>query len=341
MMHKVFFLGASLLAILATGAEAEAREQIRVVGSSTVYPFITSAAEQFGQAGDFKTPIVEAMGTGGGIKLFCDGIGTHKVDMANASRKMTDSERQQCEQHGVHEIIEIPIGFDGIILVNQKGSVLLDLSKKDIFLALARELPNAKGELAANTYRSWKEINPALPDMPIEVYGPPPTSGTRDAFVELVMEKGCAQVAAFTKLFPDEKIRKKMCHLIREDGRYIESGEDDNIIVQKLTSNASALGILGYSYYEENTGKVQAARIDGVLPGFDTIETGAYKVSRSLYVYVKKQHLSLVPGIAEFAREIISEHASGPDGYMTSIGLLPLSAEQRQQLRERVRADCK
>jgi len=319
-------------------ASAGSREQIRVVGSSTVYPFVTAAAEQFGQAGEFKTPIVEAMGTGGGIKLFCEGIGLDKVDMANASRKMTDSEREQCKKNGVTEIIELPIGYDGITLVNQKGSYDLNLSKKAIFLALARELPDGSGKLKANFYKRWREIDPALPDIPIEVYGPPPTSGTRDAFVELVMEKGCAQIDAFTTLYPDEKVRKKMCHLIREDGRYIESGEDDNIIVQKLSSNKDALGILGYGYYEENIAKVQAAKIDGVLPGFDSIETGAYKVSRSLYVYIKRQHIPLVPGIAAFAREMVSEHANGAEGYMTAIGLLPISTDQRQGIRDLIRA---
>ncbi|MDX2113707.1 MAG: substrate-binding domain-containing protein [Alphaproteobacteria bacterium] len=338
-MSKCFYAAAMVVVLMIVGAssaDASSRQQIRVVGSSTVYPFVTSAAEQFGQAGEFRTPIVEAMGTGGGIKLFCEGIGTDKVDMANASRKMTDSERQQCQKNGVTDIVELPIGYDGIILVNQKGARLLDLSKEQIFRALARELPDAQGVLKPNHYQRWSEIDKTLPDVPIEVYGPPPTSGTRDAFVELVMEKGCAALPVFAKLFPDEKTRKKTCHLIREDGRYIESGEDDNIIVQKLTSNSGALGILGYGYYEENTSKVQAARINGVLPNFDSIEDGSYQVSRSLYVYIKSQHVGVVPGIAEFAREMISEHASGADGYMTAIGLLPLSTEQRSVARAAV-----
>ena len=317
-------------------AGAVERQQIRVVGSSTVYPFVTAAAEQFGQAGEFRTPIVEAMGTGGGIKLFCEGIGASKVDMANASRKMTDSEREQCRKNGVTEIVELPIGYDGIILVNQKGATLLNLSKEQIFRALARELPGADGALVPNPYQRWNEIDASLPAVEIEMYGPPPTSGTRDAFSELVMEKGCAEVKEFARLYPDDKVRKKMCHLMREDGRYIESGEDDNIIIQKLSTNAGALGILGYGYYEENAGKVQAAKINGVMPSYDTIEDGSYKVSRSLYVYIKREHIGLVPGIAEFAREMISEHASGSEGYMTAIGLLPLSPAQREQARAAV-----
>lgn len=332
-MHSktITVLTAFLLSVVAHPALA--RDQIRIVGSSTVYPFVTAAAEQFGQAGGFKTPIVESTGTGGGLKLFCEGVGDATPDIANASRPITDSEKELCAKNGVKDIAEIQIGYDGIVVANKKSAQQFTLSKKQLFTALARELPGKDGALAKNAYQTWKDVDASLPAQPIEVYGPPPTSGTRDAFVELVMEKGCAEFAEFAKAYPDEKERKKRCHLLREDGRYIDSGEDDNVIVQKLASNDKALGILGYSFYEENASKIQANAIDGVTPDFATIESGKYGVSRSLYVYVKKQHIGQVPGIAEFAKELTGESALGTDGYMVAKGLLPLKENDRKASR--------
>ncbi len=314
-----------------------AREQIRIVGSSTVYPFIASAAEQFGQ-GDFKTPIVESTGTGGGFKLFCDGLGEDKPDISNASRPIKDSEIEKCKQNGVLDVMEVSIGYDGIVLANKRQGKQYNLSKKQIFMALARELPDADGNMRVNPYVTWKEIAPHLPDRPIEVYGPPPTSGTRDAFVELVMEEGCEHFPAFAKHYPNKKERHKLCHLIREDGRYIDSGEDDNIIVQKLVSNENAFGILGYGFYEENSAKIQSNMIDGVLPSYESIESNAYGVSRSLFIYVKTQNIGKIPGIVEFLKEVVSEHAAGPEGYMTAKGLLPLNKTLRSSTRKKVRA---
>lgn len=227
-----------MLGICVAGTSpALAREQIRIVGSSTVYPFVTIAAEQFGQNGVFKTPIVESTGTGGGIKLFCEGIGERTPDISNASRPMMDSERALCAKNGVTDIVEVTLGYDGIVVANKKNAKLFDLTKKQLFLALARELPGPDGKAIKNPHQTWKDVDGSLPDQIIKVYGPPPTSGTRDAFVELVMEEGCEGVPAFAELYPDAKERKKYCHLIREDGRYVESGEDDNVIVQKLSSD--------------------------------------------------------------------------------------------------------
>lgn len=328
---------ASFFAAITVSAPVFAREQIRAVGSSTVYPFVTAAAEQFGQEGEFKTPIVESTGTGGGFKLFCEGLGEKTPDLSNASRKITDSEKELCAKSGVTDISEIPIGYDGIVFVSKKGNPPIALTKKQIFLALARELPGNDGKLTKNAYMTWKQVDASLPDIGIEVYGPPPTSGTRDAFVELVMEKGCEEIKEFAVVYPDEKQRKKACHIIREDGKYIDSGEDDNIIVQKVSSNPKAIGILGYSYYEENASKVGANTVEGVLPSYETIESGKYSVSRSLYVYVKKQHIGKIPGIAEFIRELTSEAAIGPEGYVTAKGLLPLKEDERKAMRERVK----
>lgn len=314
-----------------------ARDQLHLVGSSTVYPFTTTAAEQFGQAGKFKTPIVESTGTGGGFKLFCEGVGEDKADINDASRKITDSEKETCAKNGVTNVVEVPIGYDGIVLVNQKGASALDLSKKDIFMALARWLPDKNGKLVANTYQTWDQVNPKLPKAPITVYGPPPTSGTRDAFGELVMEKGCEAFPEFARDYPDEKERKKICHNIREDGKYIESGEDDNIIVQKLSADANAIGIFGYSYYDNNRSKVQASKIDGVSADFDNIESGKYGVSRGLYVYVKAQHIGQVPGLVEFLQELTSANSIGKNGYNITKGLLPLKETELKSTQDIVK----
>jgi phosphate transport system substrate-binding protein len=323
------------LALIATPAFA-ARNQIRVVGSSTVYPFTTTAAEHFGQAGKFKAPIVEATGTGGGFKLFCEGVGETKPDISNASRPMSESEKALCAKNGVTDIAEVPIGYDGIVIATKKGGAALDISRKQLFLALAKELPGKNGKMAPNPNKNWSDVDAALPNAPIAVYGPPPTSGTRDAFAELVLEKGCGQVAEFAKAYPDEKARKAACHAVREDGAYADSGEDDNVIIQKLVANESALGIFGYSYYDNNRAKIQAAKVEGVLPDYKSVESGKYTVSRSLYVYVKKQHIGVVPGIVEFVRELTSEASIGEDGYNSAKGLLPLSPKDRDSLKASV-----
>lgn len=324
---------AAILSLWVVASPALAREQIRVVGSSTVYPFVTVAAEQFGQDGLFKTPIVESTGTGGGLKLFCEGVGVRTPDLSNASRQITESEIELCRKNGVTDIAEITLGYDGIVMAQKNNGKPLNFTRRQIFLALARELPGKDGALVTNPYKKWSDIDASLPDAPIQVYGPPPTSGTRDAFVELVMEKGCEQVSGFAAIYPDKKKRQKACHLIREDGAFIESGEDDNVIVQKLTANDKAMGVVGYSFFEENSTKIMASKIEGVLPNYDSIESKQYTVSRSLFVYVKKQHIGTVPGIAEFIREMTGESALGPEGYMTVKGLLPLGEKERKAMR--------
>jgi len=306
------------------------RQQIRIVGSSTVYPFIAAAAEQFGRATDFATPIVEATGTGGGFKLFCAGVGEAFPDIANASRPIKDAERDLCAKAGVKEITELAIGYDGIVLAKLKQGQPLDISREQLFRALAKELPDADGKLVENPYTRWSEIDPALPDTEIAVYGPPPTSGTRDAFVELVMEPACIELPAFVAAYPDKEIRKNECHQLREDGHFVDAGENDNIIVQKLKSNEEALGLFGYSFLDQQRDALQGMKIEGVLPEFDRIASGDYKISRSLYIYIKDAHRPLVPGITEFVEEVKSERASGPEGYMTLKGLIPLNRDTVQ-----------
>lgn len=334
-MKQIFYITAAL-ALAAGPAEAK-RSQIRIVGSATVYPFVTAAAEQFGLGEKFPTPIVENTGTGGGFKLFCEGLGDSTPDISNASRKVTESELKQCAKNGVTDVWELPVGYDGIVLATKKNSPHFALTKKQIFTALARELPDKEGKWVPNPNQTWKDVDPSLPDRAIAVYGPPPTSGTRDAFGELTMEKGCEAFPEFAVRYPDKKERAKKCHLLREDGKYIETTDDGNVMVQKLTANDRALGILGYSFYDENANQIQSSSIEGVSPDVETIASGRYSMSRGLYVYVKKQHIGKVPGIAEFLRELTSENAVGDDGYITAKGLLPLPASQRAEIYEIVK----
>jgi phosphate transport system substrate-binding protein len=326
---------AALAAVMVVAGSAQAREQIRIVGSSTVFPFSTAVAEQFGKSGGFKTPVVESTGTGGGIKLFCGGVGEAHPDVANASRRIKPAEIELCAKNGVADIVEIKIGFDGIVLARSKQAEPLKLTKEQIYRALAKQVP-VDGKLVANPYKTWKDIDASLPAIKIEVLGPPPTSGTRDAFVELAMEGGAKKIPMLADLQKSKEDEfKKAAHALREDGAYIEAGENDNLIVQKLQSNPNALGIFGYSFLEENGDKVKGSIVDGVEPTFDSIAEGKYSVSRSLFFYVKKAHVGVIPGLPEFIAEFTSDRASGEEGYLADKGLIPLPKAER----EKVRAD--
>ncbi len=314
---------------------AEARDQIRIVGSSTVYPFATVAAEEFGTKTDFRTPIVESTGTGGGMKLFCSGVGEEFPDITNASRKIKESEVQLCKVNGVNDIIEVKIGFDGIAIANSSEADHYKLTREQLFNALAKRVVR-DGKLVENNYKRWNEIDATLPDKKIEVYGPPPTSGTRDAFVEIVMEPVCIEIPEFVKEIPDEEIRRKVCHEIREDGEYVESGENDNLIVQKLKNNHDALGIFGFSFLEQNSDTLQGSYVDNVDPTFENIHDGKYPVSRSLYIYVKGEHLDTIAGLKEFVKEFTSEDALSDEGYLSLKGLIPMKEEDRVKIREEV-----
>ena len=322
------------LLLLLSADPALARDQIRVVGSSTVFPFSTSVAERFGKTTEFQTPVVESTGSGGGLKLFCSGVGEQTPDITNSSRRIKLSEVELCEGNGVTDIVEIMIGYDGIVLANKKGAQRYDLTTKNIFDALAREVPVA-GKLIPNPNRTWKDVDPSLPDVKIEVMGPPPTSGTRDAFVELAMEKGAKQYAMLKELrSQDKKKFKAVAHAIREDGAYVEAGENDNLIVRKLEANPNALGIFGFSYLDQNEDRIQGSRIDGVLPDFEEIAEGRYVIARPLYFYLKAVHVAQVPGLPEYIAEFTSERAAGPDGYLVDKGLIPLPDAERAKVRE-------
>jgi len=331
-MKRISFAPLAIGMVILTVGAAEARDQLHIVGSSTVYPFSTTVAEEFGKSGKFKTPIVESTGTGGGLKLFCAGIGEDSPDIANASRKIKDSEIETCKANGVTAITEVGIGYDGIVLANSKQHRRYELTVKDIWLALAKEVP-VNGKLTANPYRTWQDINPALPADKIEVLGPPPTSGTRDAFVELVMDKGCKGLPEIDAI-ADAKAKAGACATIREDGAYIDAGENDNLIVQKLEANPTAIGIFGYSFLEQNEDKLQGSVMDGVEPTFDNIVGGKYEVSRTLYFYVKNQHEGQVPGIREFVTEFTSDKAAGEEGYLADKGMIPFPADMLKQVRK-------
>ncbi len=336
-MRKTIAAAALAAASLAGTAEAQsARDYISIVGSSTVYPFATVVAETFGKSTEFRTPKVESTGSGGGLKLFCEGIGVDHPDITNASRRIKRSEVERCAGNGVNDILEVKMGYDGIVLANSRQSDRLEISLKDLWLALAAEVPAAGGEetLVANSAETWADVNPDLPAVKIEVLGPPPTSGTRDAFVELAMEGGCKQFDRIKALESEDKKRyKAVCHTIREDGAFIEAGENDNLIVQKLDANPNAFGVFGFSFLDQNADKLRGSIVNGVEPEFENISDGSYPVSRALYFYVKKAHVGSVPGIEEFLDEFSSEKAWGPDGYLADKGLIPMPGPEREQFR--------
>ena len=324
------------LAVLALllPASAGARDQIRIVGSSTVYPFATVVAEQFGRGGKFKTPIVESTGTGGGLKLFCAGAGADTPDIANASRRIKASEVELCAKNGVAAITEVKIGYDGIVLAHSKKAAGMNLTRRQLFLALAKEISGPGGALVANPNKTWKDVDPSLPARKIEVLGPPPTSGTRDAFNELAIEAGCKTFPALAALEASDNARfKKTCLSIREDGAYVEAGENDNLIVQKLVANANAVGVFGYSFLSENGDVIAPETVEGVTPDFEAILSGKYSLSRPLYIYVKNAHAASIPGLREFVNEFASEKATGEFGYLVDKGLIPAPKAERDRFR--------
>ena len=329
---KKILLTVSALAVFA--GPAMARDEIRIVGSSTVYPFTTAVAENFGKASGMKTPVVESTGTGGGMKLFCAGTGEAHPDFTNASRRIKKSEFEDCAKNGVTDIVEIKIGFDGLTLAASKEAPAIKLTKQQIFMALARQVPDKDGKLVDNPYQMWSDIDASLPAAKIEVLGPPPTSGTRDSFAELALEVGASKfesLAAMKKA--DAKAYDAVWKAVREDGAYVEAGENDNLIVQKLQANPAALGIFGFSFLEENSSTIKGIEIEGVVPSYETVASGDYKLARPLYVYAKKQHVGTIPGMAEFVAEYVSDKAIGEDGYLSDKGLITLPGDAAEKSR--------
>jgi phosphate transport system substrate-binding protein len=329
---KYGFMATMIAATALLATPAAARDQIRVVGSSTVFPFTSAVAETFGRQGKFKTPVVESTGTGGGMRLFCNGVGVEHPDVTNASRRITKTEFENCAKNGVTNIIEVKMGFDGIVVADSVRSTSFDLSRKDIWLALAKQVP-VDGKLVPNPYKTWNQVNAKLPNRKIEVLGPPPTSGTRDSFVELVLDVGCRDFPEI-KALPDARARSQACGAIREDGAFIEAGENDNLIVQKLATTPDAMGVFGYSFYDQNRDKVKSHTIEGATAEIDNISSGRFPIARDMYFYVKSQHIGVIPGLKEFIAEYVSEKAFGKDGYLTDKGLIPLQDAERKKVRD-------
>ncbi|MEL6767479.1 MAG: substrate-binding domain-containing protein [Pseudomonadota bacterium] len=300
-------VAAAAIAVAGMAGSAAARDQIRIVGSSTVFPFATAVAENFGKAAGFPTPVVESTGSGGGLKLFCAGVGTDHPDITNASRRMKTSEFDTCQANGVTDITEVFVGYDGIVVANDKSGPDFTLTREQLFKALVK----GQGEPA-----NWSDVDPSLPAIKIEVLGPPPSSGTRDAFEELALEEGCEEAGASDDVCDNIEVR--------DDGAYVDAGENDNLIVQKLQANSNAVGVFGYSFLEENAGALKGATVGGVEPTFDNILTGDYSLSRTMYFYVKNAHVGVVPGIMEYVAEFVSEDASANGGYLVERGLIPL-----------------
>lgn len=326
------FTGLALTTTLCISLQA--RDQIRMAGSSTVFPFSSYVAEEFGVTTGNKTPVVESLGTGGGFKAFCAGDGLDTTDISNASRTMKTSEFELCEKNGVTDITGVMIGYDGIAIAQSKENSPSNITKEQLFLALAKEVPSQDGKLVANPYANWKEIDANLPDRSIVVYGPPATSGTRDSFQEQVMQPASKKFKAYGD-------KAGSYSSIREDGKYIPAGENDNIIVQKLAQDKNAYGIFGYSFLGENPDKISGAQIDGVSPTPQTIADGSYPIARSLYFYVKNSHKNSVKGLDGLVKLYISDEMIGQDGVLKDIGLVPMSNEMLKKVQDAVNANTK
>lgn len=305
------------------------REQIRIVGSSTVFPFSALIAENFSKMTPYPSPIVEINGTGGGIHQFCSGIGAFYPDIVNASRTMKESEKKYCLENGVHNISEIKIGTDGITLVSDKSNKMTSLSLRELWFALSKYVPQ-NNRLILNPYKKWSDINPSLPPYPIEILGPPPSSGTREAFVELVMSKGCPDLS---NAIDDPLHLKFYCTQTREDGAYVDIGENDNVTIQKLTIKKEALGIIRYSFYDRNTNLIKATRINGYLPTQESILQKQYPLSRPLFLYVKKDHYTLIPGLEKYVKTYIYEMIEPAPNLLSRKGLIPLTADEGKALK--------
>ena len=324
-MNRILKTTVLAAAVMSVAGVAQARDQIRIVGSSTVYPFASYVTEEFGAVSDYPTPVIESTGSGGGLRLFCNGIGDGTPDITNASRRMKPSEFERCEENGVTDITEAKIGSDGIVMGQSNENDELDLTLEQIFLAVAAQVPE-DGELVDNPYENWSDIDSSLPDREISIYGPPTTSGTRDAFEELVMETASEEMDEYEEAYTD----------IRDDGVYIDAGENDNLIVQRLQEDTGAFGIFGYSFLAENTDTLNAASIGGVAPEPEAISAGDYPVARSLWFYVKNQHAEDVPPMYEYTEMFMEEQMIGEGGYLADIGLIVLPEEEREEWREKV-----
>ena len=328
---RPYLIAAAAAALLAAcgdgGGAAAGRDAVWAAGSSTVFPFSTRVAENFAQRTGGPAPRVESLGTGGGIAAFCAGVGPQTPDIANASRRMKASEFDRCAENGVTDIIEIMIGYDGIVIATARDGADFAFDGGDLYLALAREIPG-EGGFVANPNASWDQVRAGLPAQRIQVYGPPPTSGTRDSWLELGMAPSAEAVPQLAALADSDGDRfEALSHTLREDGAWIDAGENDNAIVQTLTRTPGALGVFGFSFLEQNRDVVKAATVGGVAPSVETIASGEYPISRSMFIYVKRAHIGVIPGLEQFVAEYVSENSMGRGGYLQDRGLIPLMPE--------------
>jgi len=317
-----------------------ARDQIKIVGSSTVYPFSSAVAEELGAVTSYPTPVVESTGSGGGMKLFCAGADLNTPDITNASRRMKAKELKMCQKNGVTDITEVVIGYDGIAIAQAKSNKPFSVTKKQLLLAVAAEVPSKDGsKLIANPYTRWSQIDASLPNREIVIYGPPKSSGTRDAFEDMILKGQTKKMDVYTKLYKSDKKKYKAYKKyskIRTDGIYVPSGENDNLIVAKLNKNKASFGVFGYSFLMENDDKVQGSKVDGIAPTPKSLSNGDYPISRSLFFYIKNSHSKDVPAIKEYVDMFISETMIGFDGILSEIGLIPLPEETRNSVRNSV-----
>ena len=333
-MNRIAIVASTLaVAALCTGGQALARDQIKIVGSSTVFPYTQAVAEEFGKKTGKKAPVVESTGTGGGMKIFCQGIGEDNPDITGASRAMKKSEFELCTKNGVTDVTELLIGYDGLSIAQSRKGKPMDLSKEQIFLALASEIPDGD-KLVPNPNKKWSDIDKSFPDVAITVYGPPPTSGTRDAFVELAMHEGCGELEYFKK--NKDQVKEK-CTPMRQDGPFIEAGENDNLIVQRIEADPNSLGIFGYSFLYENQDKLQGVKVGGTEPSFETIADGSYGLSRPLFIYIKNPHRKVIAGMDEFITEYTSDESMGEDGYLHERGLVVLPEDKLKEMQDRAK----
>lgn len=316
-------------------ADAQVRDRISVVGSSTVFPYAAAVAEAFGRQGRWKTPVIESTGTGSGFRLFCKGVEISTPDVNTASRPMTDAERELCARHGVRGVLGLRIGTDGIVVASGRRLPPFDLTLDQLYRAVARQVP-VGGKLIDNPYHLWSEVGPGLPRRPISVLGPATNHGTRDVFVALVMVPACEQYPQIHALPVAE--RRAACQTVREDGPWIDVASDYSVLLGRLRDETDAIGILGYAYLEQNRADLQVARIDGIAPTLGSIGSWKYPLSRPLFIYVKTAHAAAVPGLAEFVREFLSDRAAGPQGYLIDKGMAPTSSEWLASEREKARA---
>jgi phosphate transport system substrate-binding protein len=336
-MKRIMLSTAVIALAIAGHANAQTRDQIKIVGSSTVFPYTQAVSEEYSNKTGKPAPVVESTGTGGGFKVFCGGVGPDHADITGASRAIKESELKLCTDNGVTEVSEALIGYDGLSIAHARSAPDMDLTEEQIFKALAAELPDGNGGFVANPNKKWSDVDASLPAVDIIAFGPPPTSGTRDAFVELVMHDGCSGLPGMADLKKADGDKwNEVCSRMRQDGPFVEAGENDNLIVQRLDSDPNAIGIFGYSFLYENSDKLKAVNVNGIEPNFDTIADGSYPVARPLFFYVKNAHRDVIPGMKEFIEEYMSEEALGPDGYLAERGLTPLSDEKRAEVQKAV-----